>query len=408
MAADAAHPVGLSRWERQQKQLGGFDMGAASETLSFPGLNLEFTLRREAFSIGPFTVYWYGIIIALAFVAGIAYVLRRTKQFGLDPDRVVDVLLGSIVGGIVGARLYFVAFSWDLYKDDLLSIFKIWEGGIAIYGGLIGAFLVALLMCKLRKVPVRPMFDLAAAGIMLGQAIGRWGNFVNIEAFGGNTTLPWGMTSPSIVRYLTENQAALESIGMTVDPNLPVHPTFLYESLWCLVGFVLLAVYTKHRRFDGEIFLFYTAWYGIERFVVEGLRTDSLMIGRVRVSQILALLLFIASIAIWLTVRSRIRRSNDPEYLKLYVYSEEAQRMFGGKEKTGSDKTAAGEGEFTSDSEATAQKTAEEALDKLETGIQAFEESSSDEDLIQEEQIEETIEEIEQDTADSESDADDK
>ncbi|TCL43554.1 prolipoprotein diacylglyceryl transferase [Harryflintia acetispora] len=315
-----------------------------SETLSFPGLGLEFTLNRVAFSIGPLTVYWYGVIIALAFLAGITYVLLRVKHFGLDGDRVIDVILGGAIGSIIGARLYFVIFSWDQFRDNLWDIFNIRQGGIAIYGGIIGGFLAGLLMCRLRRVKALPMLDLAVGGLILGQAIGRWGNFVNIEAFGGNTSLPWGMTSPSIVNFLDANRTNLAGINMAVDPSMPVHPTFFYESVWCLLGFLFIAWYTRRRRFDGELLLIYSAWYGLGRAVIEGLRTDSLLIGTIRVSQLLAILCVIASVVIWGAVRSRINRSGDPEYLRLYVDTDEGQMILAGtfyqKKKKASDAPA--------------------------------------------------------------------
>ncbi len=301
-----------------------------SETLAFPGLGLEFSLNRVAFTIGPVTIYWYGIIVALAFLAGISYALSRVKSFGLDGDRVIDVVIIGAIGGIVGARLYYVAFSWDQFKDDPVRIFMTWQGGIAIYGGIIGAFLAGLLMCKIRGVKFLPMLDLAVGGMILGQAIGRWGNFVNIEAFGGNTTLPWGMTSPVITNYLQSHLNELSAIHMQVDPSLPVHPTFLYESIWCLAGFIVIALYTSHRRFDGELLLLYTAWYGLGRSVIEGLRTDSLLLGTIRISQLLAILCVLGSAVTWAVIRSKIHRSADPNYLKLYVYTEEGQSILAG------------------------------------------------------------------------------
>ena len=306
-----------------------------TETLSFPGLGWEFHLSRAAFSIpigeNKITVYWYGILIALAFLAAVFYSFRRCKTFGIKADRAIDVVMISAVGGILGARIYYVLFTWDYYKDNLGEIFKIWHGGIAIYGGVIGALLVGALVCKWRKVHFLPMADMAVGGILLGQAIGRWGNFVNIEAFGSNTTLPWGMTSPSISAYLSGMKDELAKIGVEIDPSLPVHPTFLYESLWCFLGFGLAAFFASRRRFDGELLLFYAAWYGTGRAVIEGLRTDSLMLGTIRVSQLLAILCVAAAIIIWIVVRSRIKSSNDPEYLKVFAKAELAAAVVSGE-----------------------------------------------------------------------------
>lgn len=301
-----------------------------TETLSFPGLGLEFDINRVAFSVFGLPIYWYGILIAAAFLLGMLYVLRRVKTFGLDGDRLMDVLFGGVLLGIVGARLYFVLFSWDSYKDNLLSIFNIRSGGLAIYGAIIGAVLAAVVICRMRRVRLLPALDVAVGGLLLGQAIGRWGNFVNIEAFGSNTSLPWGMHSDSIKYYLAANQSRLAAIGVTVDPQMPVHPTFLYESLWCLLGFLFIAWYTKRRRFDGELTLIYLGWYGFGRVFIEGLRTDPLLIGTVRVSQIVALLCVLASVILLLVIHSRIRRANAPDFMPLYVNTEEGQSVLAG------------------------------------------------------------------------------
>lgn len=184
------------------------------QTVAFPGLGLEFNINRVAFQIGNIPVYWYGILIALGFILAIIYVNKRAKEFGIDPDRMLDVIMGGAVGGIVGARAYYVLLKWDYYGQNLDQIFNTRSGGMAIYGGIIGGLLIGLLMCKIRKVRFVPAVDLAAGGFFIGQAIGRWGNFVNIEAFGGNTSLPWGMSSSVITSYLTEHEAELEALGM--------------------------------------------------------------------------------------------------------------------------------------------------------------------------------------------------
>ncbi len=274
------------------------------------------------FQIGSLRITWYGFLIAVGMLLAMVFAYWKAPKFGVNRDKLMDAGLGGIVGGIIGARIYFVVFSWDNYKDDLLSIFKTWEGGMAIYGGLIGGLLIGLLVAKLRKIRILPALDLACMGFLIGQSIGRWGNFVNVEAFGGNTNLPWGMTSPSITSYLQEHMSELSALGMDISASNPVHPCFLYESLWCVAGFVLLCLYMKHRRFDGEIFLLYSAWYGLGRFWIEGLRTDSLLIGNLRVSQVLAGLVAVASIILLIVVRSRIRASHDPEYLKPYGQTE--------------------------------------------------------------------------------------
>ena len=298
-------------------------------TVSFPKLGLEFNINPNALQIGSFRITWYGVIIAVGILLAMLMAFRNAKRFGVNADKLVDVVLGGLIGGVVGARLYYVIFSWDQYKDNLSAIWHTWEGGMAIYGGVIGAFLVGMIVARCHKMHVLPVLDLASLGFLIGQGIGRWGNFVNGEAFGCNTGLPWGMTGTRIVAYLsdTDNVATLTSLGVSVDPNAPVHPCFLYESIWCLLGFVLLYLYSKkYRRFDGEIFLMYLGWYGFERMIVEGLRTDSLLIGKIRVSQLLAGLLFVACLIAWLVIRSKIRASHDDNYLCCYALTEQYQK----------------------------------------------------------------------------------
>ena len=298
-------------------------------TVSFPKLGLEFNINPTALQIGSFRITWYGVIIAVGILLAMLMAFRNTKRFGVNADKLVDVVLGGLIGGVGGARLYFVVFSWDQYKDNLSAIWHTWEGGMAIYGGVIGAFLVGMIVARCHKMRILPVMDLASLGFLIGQGIGRWGNFVNVEAFGCNTDLPWGMTGDRIVSYLsdTSNVATLTSLGVTVDPNAPVHLCFLYESIWCLLGFVLLYLYArKYRRFDGEIFLMYLGWYGFERMIVEGLRTDSLLIGKIRVSQLLAGLLFVSCLIAWLVIRSRIRAAHDDNYLRCYALTEQYQQ----------------------------------------------------------------------------------
>lgn len=268
-------------------------------TVVFPGLGWEFSIPSEAFHIGSFSVKWYGIIIAFGFTLAVIYGGRHAYKWKMSLDGMTDVLIYGTLFGIVCARLYFVAFQWQDYKDNLWDIFKIWEGGIAIYGGIIGALIGAAIACKVSKVDFLNLLDLGGLGLLIGQGIGRWGNFMNQEAFGSNTTTAlFRMYSPKIASQLSMEQAELAAKGMTVDPSLPVHPTFLYESLWCLLGFVLLHFACKYlRKFKGQIFLMYGVWYGAERMVVEGLRTDSLYIPgtAIRVSQALSAVIVLAA-----------------------------------------------------------------------------------------------------------------
>ena len=274
--------------------------------VSFPSLGLEMEINRVAFTVFGVPIYWYGVCIALGLLLGMLYAFRYAKSYGIDADRMVDVIFVSTIAAIIGGRAYYVATAPFEYQS-VWEMIDIRLGGIAIYGGVIGAFLMGALMCRLRKVPMLPMFDLAAQGFLIGQCIGRWGNFFNQEAFGGNTTLPWGMISENTQQYLQSVQQTLAAQGMTVDPSMPVHPTFLYESIWCGLGFLLLWRYSKHRRFHGEMTLLYVMWYGFERFFVEGLRTDSLMVGNVRISQAVAALSVVAALVAWVVLRRKYR-----------------------------------------------------------------------------------------------------
>lgn len=309
------------------------------EVLRFPGLGWEIPISRVAVSIGSLEIYWYGVIIAVGFGLGLWVYLSHNRSCGIHPDEGLDIILWSMLGAIVGARAYYVAFQWDHYKDNLKEIFNLRGGGLAIYGGIIGALIVAFIVCRSKKLPMLPVADAAFPGVMLGQAIGRWGNFFNMEAFGTNTTLPWGMTSDTISNYLSRHQAALLAQGVVVDPAMPVHPTFLYESLWNLIGVAVLLLWLFPRRsYDGQITLGYTAWYGLGRFFVEGLRTDSLMWGSVRVSQALGGVLFIVAAGLMLAIFLWSRKPMTLEYiegekkprfmLRRYVDTEESrQRM---------------------------------------------------------------------------------
>ena len=274
--------------------------------VSFPGLGLEMEINRVAFTVFGVPIYWYGVCIALGLLLGMLYAFRYAKSYGIDADRMVDVIFVSTIAAIIGGRAYYVATAPFEYQS-VWEMIDIRLGGIAIYGGGIGSFLMGALMWRLREVPMLAMFDLAAQGFLIGQCIGRWGNFFNQEAFGGNTTLPWGMISEKTQQYLQSVQQTLAAQGMTVDPSMPVHPTFLYESIWCGLGFLLLWRYSKHRRFHGEMTLLYVMWYGFERFFVEGLRTDSLMVGNVRISQAVAALSVVAALVAWVVLRRKYR-----------------------------------------------------------------------------------------------------
>lgn len=299
-------------------------------TVSFPGLGLEFELNRVAFSIGGFNVYWYGLLIGIGFMLAGTYALLNARKVGVDSDRLIDVVMVGLVCGVIGARLYYVIFDWETFQGDLSKIFDIRQGGLAIYGGILAGMAGGIIMAKIRKVRVRPAMDLAAAGFLIGQGIGRWGNFVNVEAFGSNTNSILGMTGPKVVGYLTQVKNSGAAWAQNIDPHMPVHPTFLYESVWCLTGFLIIALWLMHRRkYDGQVFLFYTAWYGLGRFFIEGLRTDSLMWGPVRVSQALALVAFVTATALLIWLGQKKKKLGE-DFLPLYINTPEGQAVAAG------------------------------------------------------------------------------
>ncbi len=274
--------------------------------VSFPKLGWAVPLNEEIFSIpffnGEISVRWYGLLIAVGLLLAAVYGFRNAKRFGLEKDPMLDVVLVCIIMAFIGARLYYVLFSEDRaqYFENPITILYVWQGGLAIYGGLIGAFVTALWMCPFRKVDTLRMFDIASIGFLIGQAIGRWGNFFNQEAYGGNTELPWGMSGSWI------SNPANPLAGVAYDPDIPVHPTFLYESLWCILGFVLLHIVSrKAYRFRGQLFAMYIMWYGAGRFFIELLRTDSLYLFTMKVSCLVALLSVLGGAILFFVFKSR-------------------------------------------------------------------------------------------------------
>ncbi len=248
-------------------------------TIAFPGLNIGPFSISESFQIFGISIHWYGIMIATGVFFAYLFCSRIAKEYHLTKDNLLDIILFGLPTAVVFARIYYVIFEWDSYRNNLLDIFKIWEGGIAIYGAIIGACLSTYVYCKINKIPVFNAFDIGAFGLLIGQIFGRWGNFVNAEAYGGPTNLPWRME--------------------LLDINLAVHPTFLYESIWNLCVFIFLNFIRKKTTYQGEIFLLYTILYGAGRFWIEGLRTDSLYMGSIRVSQLVAAGCVIFGIALY-------------------------------------------------------------------------------------------------------------
>lgn len=284
-------------------------------SFSFPGLGLDFTIDRVAFTLFGHNIYWYGVIIAAGFLLAVVYACRIAPRFGLDSDCLIDMLFFAVPLSIIGARVYYVIFYLSRFQnaDGSLNwgdIIAVWDGGIAVYGSIIAAVLTVIVFCRVRKRNAWAMMDVGCYGLLIGQAVGRWGNFVNVEAFGGVTDAPWRMSGAYIADWLTQegqvtDMAVYDAI---VDGSLGVHPTFFYESMWNVLGFCLLVLLAKKwRKCDGQMFLSYVVWYGAGRYFIEGLRTDSLYLFStgIRVSQLLALVSAgaAAGILVW-----RVRR----------------------------------------------------------------------------------------------------
>ena len=263
--------------------------------ICFPGLGLEFDPYRFI-GYGDIKVYFYGIIIACGMALAMVYAWKHAKQFGIKEDDLTDGFIWVVPFAILCARLYYVAFKWEDYASNPISILHINKGGLAIYGGVIGAIIGVLIHCKVKKIKVTALLDLVALGFLIGQSIGRWGNFFNREAFGAETDVFWrmGLWDTSAGKYIY------------------VHPTFFYESLWNAIGFVILHFASKHRKYDGQIALGYCAWYGLGRCIIEGLRADSLYWGPFRVSQVLAAVSCFAGVLI-LMIKSM--KPHDPQNL---------------------------------------------------------------------------------------------
>lgn len=265
-----------------------------TNVISFPKLNIGPFSINESISIFGIDVHLYGIIIGVGILLAYIFALKTCKKHNLTQDNVTDILLYGLPSSIIAARLYYVVFEFDSFKN-FWDIFKIWNGGIAIYGAIIGAVISTFVYCKIKKVNIFSAFDIGALGLLIGQTMGRWGNFVNAEAFGRPTNLPWGMQIHNI------------------STEIAFHPTFLYESLWNLAVFIILLIRRDRRKFDGEIFFSYISLYGLGRFWIEGLRTDSLYLGSIRISQMVALLCAIFGISFIIYKRLRLKKINNDQ-----------------------------------------------------------------------------------------------
>lgn len=261
--------------------------------VSFPAMGIEFKLNPIAFQIGSVSIHWYGIIIAAGLLLALCYAWFSAERFQVEKNKLIDCVLVGIVTGIIGARAFYVLFKLDYYIAHPGEIIMISNGGLAIYGGIIGAFIGGCITARILKMKILPLLDIAVVGFLIGQGIGRWGNFFNQEAFGTVTDLPWGMMS--------------ENTSLKT-----VHPCFLYESLWCLLGFVLIHFLSKKfQKYPGQVLYSYMVWYGFERMIVEGLRTDSLYLPftlfgiDLRISQLISAAILIAGIILLIVNRHK-------------------------------------------------------------------------------------------------------
>lgn len=284
--------------------------------IAFPNLGIYLKDVPRSFSVFGFEIAFYGLIIGIGVLAGILMAAHQAKVTGQDPDTYWDFAIYAVIFSVIGARIYYVVFAWDYYKDNLLSVFNIRGGGMAIYGGVIAAFITLFVYCRIKKKNPFLMGDTAMAGLLLGQVIGRWGNFMNREVFGEYYNGLFSMQLPIAAvraRDISENIAAHIPEGANY---INVHPTFLYESVWNLAVMFLMLAYRKHKKFDGELCLFYLGGYGLGRFIIEGIRTDTLFLPgtTIPVSQVLALLMLI--LAVCMDVAVRIRLKKEPQVVK--------------------------------------------------------------------------------------------
>ena len=269
-------------------------------SIEFPNLGIHLENVGKTLTIFHFDIAYYGIVIGLGILAGLLMAMQVAKNTKQNPEDYIDLAMFAVVFGIIGARIYYVVFSWDMYKDDILSVFNIREGGLAIYGGVIAAVITVFVFAHVRKMSAPLLLDTAVFGLVTGQMIGRWGNFFNREAFGEYTDNLFAMRLPLVAVRASDVTEKMKTHMETVNgvDYIQVHPTYLYESLWCLMVLILLFVYLKHKAFDGEVFLVNLAAYGLGRFWTESLRTDQLLLPGIGlpVSQVLAGILVVASI----------------------------------------------------------------------------------------------------------------
>lgn len=279
--------------------------------ISFPNLGIYLEHVGKSVSVFGFEIAYYGMIIGAAILIGFVWAFHEAKKTGQNPDDYLDLGLAGIICGIVGARVYYIVFSWEMYKDNLWSVFNLREGGLAIYGGVIGAAAAVLIGTRIKKLKIGPVFDTMALVLLNGQMLGRWGNFFNREVFGDYTDSLLAMRLPlDAVRSRDVSELMMEHLTVIDGVSyIQVEPTFLYESLWCAALLILLVLFKRHRKYDGEVFLLYISGYGLGRFWIEGIRTDQLLLPGIGipVSQLLAAVTVVvtASVIIYMRVKQR-------------------------------------------------------------------------------------------------------
>ena len=382
------------------------------EIVSFPGLGWKFHIDNVAFKIGDLNIYWYGILIGMAIALCLILGMRQCRKYGMTPDLLTDYCLLAIPCAFIGARLYYVICEWDTYyvkgnfKATMSAIANVRGGGLAIYGGVIGALFAVILMSKLRKVPIATVLDFAIVYIPLGQAIGRWGNFFNQEAFGTTTKLPWGMTSTEISRYLSINCPALDS-------KQPVHPTFFYESMATLATFFILLAVRKNSKKPWTTTSCYFILYGVVRFFIEGLRTDSLYITHteLRTSQVVSLgLVVIGLLLISLTrafgwekqpIPERFIKADERMIEDARRKREERERAYEEDEDVEDRVERLAKSSFTLEEDEEAEED-KKSSDDAEESESEEEKETSEENESKEENSEEEASEDEEETAESE------
>ena len=285
----------------------------AGASIRFPHLGIEIAHMSKSVSIFGFSIAYYGIIIGIGMMAGIVVALLEAKRTKQNTDQYIDLAIFGIISAIIGARLYYVIFEWDYYSQHLLEIFNTRRGGLAIYGGIIGAVICVIIFSKVRKLSAWQLCDTACLGLITGQIIGRWANFVNMEAFGGYTDNLLAMQLNVNEAYYTTPDLLERAVTVDGMQYIQVHPTFFYESLWNLGVLIVLLLYRNHKKFTGEVFLMYIAGYGLGRFWIEGLRTDQLLIPGIGfpVSQLLSAVLVIAAAGLIIYRRRKAKRERE-------------------------------------------------------------------------------------------------